>query len=1787
MAFAQQASPAHGKTKVKIADVLKARSAQKDNGRAIKITEFNSPVMPAALLSAGSGTGSGSGNTALATSPGEYGTMIGFTNWEIQSWGGHHRMIQQNADGSVSAIWQYGRDAAVSGRMAAYNRFNGTSWLYSGAATNFLNYQVAGATSSVTGAALSSGRIGYPSLANTSTAENIVNYIIPASDPLTRIASYTKGFGASPWSANRIGLPEGRFQHVTSNSTTIHAISPTLDDANYPELVAELAFNSNFVGLSYLKSNDNGATWTGTYVDDYSNAAGYTGVYVSGMQIDANNNNVAFITTAEKFSPSAGLESRLFKSTDNGVTWTSRTVQKTDEATSANYKLFNDGAYSLVIDNSGITHIAVGDGFVISDGRGTNLNSLQTNGGATPASSSLMYWNETFPASPTASLPSIATPVDADDDGFYSFPTMTGWYPHGLVGYPSLSTDAEGNIFALYSAIVENTTDANGDPLRDLYYIATRDKGKTWSKPFNIASEFYGVNDGSGGTGTVEEAWPNSVQHIGTDNIIHSHALTDATFGLAYDASTSVYTSGTWLNNAVMYSGVNKNDILDKYISAEWARTYCSNGTQKVKFKMPTNFRPGTMVLQIDNVSNTFLNRSQIIDIASLDVQPGQSGEMEFSIPSTYNGLSIGIRLMYADPNVGVISSSTPFVFIVDGAPELTSDISNIDGQPACASSGATYLYSIGANNVESFNWTLSPAYAGTIAADFNNAAITFNPLFAGTATIKTSAKNGCDSTVAPAYTLNLRPSSAPVISPAGPVNFCRNGSIMLTSSLKYGNLWSTGERTQSISVSANGTYTLRAVSPGCTSLTASISVLSMPTFAPDAPLITFTGSNTVCNGDTVLLTSSFADGYLWSNGATTRDIKVTASGSYSVYAVSGSCTSVAATPVTVNIMPALAVPTVTTTGPTSFCEGSNTALITANTPGADSYIWSTGSTGNELLVTNTGSYSVRSITGACTSAASEPVSITVTPIPAKPAITVTGSLTICIPGDMAILTAPAADSYLWSNGGTTQTMAAAPGSYTVTVINNGCSSSASDPVVVLSGTSPTAPSVTVNGASRFCRGGSTVLHSNFPDMNYWSTGQTTQDITVTDGGTYTLARVQGSCTSAAQSVVIVVNEIPTTPVIQASGPIGFCTGGSVTLSAPDADDYLWSDGSTRQTLTATASGTYTVQTIIANCTSAASATVSVSVADMPAKPRITAGGPLSFCSGDSLSLTAPAGFSYLWSTGETTERIFAHVSGSYTVVTIAGGSACTSGSAQAVVVTVTDAPAAGTISAGGALSFCQGGSVRLTATSGSGGYVWSNGETTQSITATASGNYTVRLTEGACTSAASAPATVNVTPTPVTPVIGNSGPLSFCQGGTVKLYGVPGFRNIWSSGETTDTITVNQTGTFTLTTVSNGCSSTVSDPVAVTVNALPLDGSISASGPLSFCSGSSVTLTAQAGFQYIWSNGATTRAISAATAGSYSVRLISNGCTGAASPVAVVAVTATPATPSITASGDTNLCTGGSVVLTSSSAIGNTWSNGETTQSITVTTTGVYTVAVSAGTCTSEAAPSRTVTVNPIPVAPLITNTGSSTLCQGDSVILNSNTPLGNLWSNGATTTSITVKAAGNYWVKTTALGCTSAASANYNVVVNPRPATVVLTRSGDSLIATPRDAASYKWTLDGDVQSVWTTWFITSPPNGAYSVVAVNSFGCSSPAASNIIAFVGTAPYIGSNLSLMPNPAANELSIQGLEQESGMEILDNLGRVVFKATVSPGRTTDISALPAGMYHVRVANRSMKLVKN
>jgi len=714
--------------------------------------------------------------------------------------------------------------------------------------------------------------------------------------------------------------------------------------------------------------------------------------------------------------------------------------------------------------------------------------------------------------------------------------------------------------------------------------------------------------------------------------------------------------------------------------------------------------------------------------------------------------------------------------------------------------------------------------------------------------------------------------------------------------------------------------------------------------------------------------------------------------------------------------------------------------------------------------------------------------------------ISAAGPLTFCT--GSVNLTAMPSTSYMWSPSGSTQTLnVISSGNYFVTTTQGPsfwCSSTSNTLTVVNS--SPPTPIVTASGPTTLCSGGSVTLTSSYPSNNTWSNGLTSQSITVSAGGIYTVTNTTGGCSTAPSSPITVV--VNTTPTITASGPLTFCTGSSVNLTSSVPSLILWSNSATSAMVNITSSGTYTVSSNIVGCPALTSSPITVTVNSIPPTPTITASGATTFCSGNTITLSSSAGANNTWSNATTNSTLNVTASGSYNVVVNNAG--CNSVPSNTIVVTVNPTPTPATITNGSTASFCQGQSLVMNSSLPSNN-VWSTTATTPSITISSPATYTLSQVNGFGCSSTPASIIVTQNPLPAAPTVTASAPITFCTGNNVVLTSSYPTGNTWTPAGSTQNINVTSAGSYSVQhTNANGCVSLPSAASTIVVNPLPAAPTITALGPITFCSGGSVDLQSSQAIGNTWSNLATGQTIPISTPGNYSTTFTNvNGCVSAASNSITVSLSTAPATPIISASGPISFCDGDSVTLTSSETTAILWSNGSTLPAITVYASEVLTVTKTGGNSCTATSSATNVVVSPLPAIPSITLSGTATICAGETVTLTSSVA-GSLWSNGLTTQSINITVAGDYFVYASTSGCLSASSDTSTIVVNPSPSTPIITASGpltfcagDSVQLSSSGSNNESWSNGMTGQSIWVA------QGGNIAVTSTEVGGCSATSA------------------------------------------------------------------------------------
>jgi hypothetical protein len=660
-------------------------------------------------------------------------------------------------------------------------------------------------------------------------------------------------------------------------------------------------------------------------------------------------------------------------------------------------------------------------------------------------------------------------------------------------------------------------------------------------------------------------------------------------------------------------------------------------------------------------------------------------------------------------------------------------------------------------------------------------------------------------------------------------------------------------------------------------------------------------------------------------------------------------------------------------------------------------------------------------------------------------------------------------------------------------------------------------------------------------------------------------------------------------PVISASGSTTLCSGTTVDLSSDVANGNVWSTTEITQTITVGTTNDYSSTITDGNGCTATSNIITVT-ASAPPTPVITSSGS-TVCEGDTVTLSIVWGADINWSpTMEFNDTVQVSAVGTYNYsVEITDALGCTAVSAVEVV-TVNPTPVA-QIAANGPISFCNPGSVDITA-SGGDTYLWNNGTTTTpTITATASGDYFCIVSTTAGCSATTSTITVNVFPTPSTPTITTSGVTTFCAGGTVTLSSSTANAYDWGSGNTAQDLVVTSSGSYVVTTTdTNGCTA-VSAAEVVTVNPNPVV-TVTANGPITFCLGGSVDLTSSAASGNVWTNSQTAQTIAVNASGSYSTTVTdANGCTGVSNSVTVTVNSVS--VPTITASGALTLCNGGSVDLTSSSASNNTWSTGSTNQTITVNTPTSITVTVldpSTG-CSATSLP--TVTIDGGAVVPYIIVGGPTIICEGQTVQLLSSENSGNTWSNGETTNAISVGTTGIYTVSyTSAAGCTTV-STSVPVLVNPDPTpnfTSNPSLGGFTIFTnTSSNYLTSQWNFgDGSPWSNADSPTHTYTGDGTYTVTLTVGNNCGTEDTTFTVVIIGTGVESladGTSLELYPNPTSDVINVAfngSKTQNLTVRVVNMNGQLVYSDAVGQytgqyKNTIDLSNVAKGVYFVQL----------
>ncbi|MBS1548142.1 MAG: gliding motility-associated C-terminal domain-containing protein, partial [Bacteroidetes bacterium] len=395
------------------------------------------------------------------------------------------------------------------------------------------------------------------------------------------------------------------------------------------------------------------------------------------------------------------------------------------------------------------------------------------------------------------------------------------------------------------------------------------------------------------------------------------------------------------------------------------------------------------------------------------------------------------------------------------------------------------------------------------------------------------------------------------------------------------------------------------------------------------------------CQGQPIVLNAGFPGStYEWNTGDNTQTITVTQPGQY-VATITDiqACQAIMTFNAAFNPLP------VVNLGPDLALCGETSHLVDAGNAG-NSVLWNTGTTGSQITVGASGTYSATATTPQGCSA-SDAVTIALNPMP----VDVLLDVTVCESDPITLDAGNAGCTYQWSTGATTQAInPTSSGTYSATVTTPQNCSATFDAQVVLM------PRISVDLGLDLvrCAGDTVVLNPGTMNTSFlWNTGATTQTLQVGATGTYILSATNGYCTDA-DTVAVTFNPVPTDNLSDQTA----CIGQTVVLDAGNAGAaYAWSNGAASQSISVAQSGQYAVSITGTNgCQANYAATVNI----IP-PPVVNLGADTVLCANQPLVLDAGnPGNTYAWNTGAT-GRTFAPTSSGTYAVTVDNGYCTTS----------------------------------------------------------------------------------------------------------------------------------------------------------------------------------------------------------------------------------------------------------------------------------------------------------------------------------------------------------------------------------------------------------------------------------------------------------------------------------------------------------------------------------------------
>ncbi len=611
--------------------------------------------------------------------------------------------------------------------------------------------------------------------------------------------------------------------------------------------------------------------------------------------------------------------------------------------------------------------------------------------------------------------------------------------------------------------------------------------------------------------------------------------------------------------------------------------------------------------------------------------------------------------------------------------------------------------------------------------------------------------------------------------------------------------------------------------------------------------------SYTVFPAQNQTLTASWPGTFTWGNAATTRTLQVSAIADTIVWVKDpNNCIA--------DTFKLKVLPAINFTMSTPYCAGTAINFSDLSTNNTVAWNWavtpSTGVTINSntsknpgITFSGSGTYTVSLIAdNAYGSGAPFSRVITVNALPNV--LAVLSSTAICL-NQTATLTASGAGSYSWSSGSSNTLITVSPASnstYTLTgVDNNGCQ--ATDIKTIIVNALPVVTASANPSSAVICAGGTVTLSGSGANFYSWTGGiNNAMSFTLGLNSTYTVTGTDlNGCQNSAVKT-ITVNALPTLTISSSPSNASVCQGSTLTLTASGASTYTWTNAVTNaSSFIPAVSSLYTVTgTDVNGCKNTMTQSVTVKTL-----PSVSITGNAVICAGQTATLTAIGGSSYLWNTTSTNTVIsVSPATGTAYSVTGTGTNACQNSAIRNV--TVNALPVIIVVSNPANALVCSGSTITLNG-AGATTYTWTGGITNGSAFAVSlASTYTVTGTDNnGCKN--TAVANVGVNPLPVISISGNQ---VVCAGQTTTLTANGALSYAWSNNTNGANLVIAPLPGYNYAvtgTDANGCKNNAT--TSFIVNTLPIVSVVSNNELI--CIGQSATLSASGALSYFWNNNA------------------------------------------------------------------------------------------------------------------------------------------------------------------------------------------------------------------------------------------------------------------------------------------------------------------------------------------